>query len=185
MRLEGKGVTNAKYSWEYSKKTEPRGKILFDTLKLFLNKGDTVLDVDCGYSPLAKHLLENDHSITGFDISQIPILYLKRTHPNGEWVTMEDAEAKFTNYSVLLLLGVTTPLYTVYSKTYFETTERLLNLNRPRLILAESADAADQKLYRQVCVLLNNQRYYLKKKGRYDAKLIRASKRHYSVWVHP
>jgi len=178
-------MTNAKYSWPYSRKTEPRGKILFDALKPFLNKGDTILDVDCGYSPLAKHLLENGYSITGFDVSQIPILYLKRTHPNGNWITMEDAEAQFKNYSVLLLLGITTPLYTVYSQTYFETTERLLKLNRPRLILAESANGADQKLYQQICVLLNNQHYYLNKEGGYDAEMIRASKRHYSMWVQP
>jgi len=178
-------MANAKYSWEYSRKTEPRGKILFDTLKPFLNKGDTILDVDCGYSPLAKHLLENGYSITGFDISQKPIRYLQRTHPKGKWVTMEDSEAQFMNHSVLLLLGVTTPLYSVYSKTYFETTERLLKLNRPRLILAESADAANQTLYKQICNLLTSHLYSLKKKGRYDAKMKRASKRHYSVWVRP
>ena len=172
----------AEFSWGYSRKTEPRGKILFDTLKTFLNKGDKFLDVDCGYSPLAKHLLINSYSITGFDISQIPILYLQKTHPNGKWVTMKDSEAQFRNHSVILLLGVTTPLYPIYSKTYLETTERLLNSNSPRIVLVESADQADQKLHTQICKILTPQ-HSLKKRGQYDAKMIKATKRHYSIWM--
>jgi len=182
--VASKEILNMKsnYVWGYSRKTEPRGKILFDVLKPFLIKGDTILDVDCGYSPLAKHLLENGYSLTGFDVSEIPILHLQRTHPDGKWVTMDDAEAQFRNQSVILLLGVTTPLKPVYSKTYLETTERLLNSNSPRIVLVESADQADQKLHTQICKILTPQ-HSLKKRGQYDAKMIKATKRHYSIWM--
>jgi len=172
------------YSWGYTKKTEPRGTILFSALESLLKEGDVFLDMDCGYSPIAKHVLENGYSITGFDISSEVIDYLRRVHPRGRWVTLEDVNAKFQGYSIFLLLGVTTPLYKVYSETYYETTERLLSLNSPRVVLIESADAADQMLYKRVCEMLENTGHYMKKcEEKYDARMEKASRRHYSIWV--
>ena len=173
------------YSWDYSRKTEPRGSILFDALSPLLEEGEHFLDVDCGYSPMARHILDHSHKITGFDINPKPIQHLKQIHPQGDWIVLEDVDAKFVSYTVLLFLGVTTALYPAYSKTYLKTAERLIDLNKPRLVLVECAKGADQKLYLQVCELLNSHHYFLKKKSHYDAKMIRASKRHYSVWVQP
>ncbi len=172
-----------RYPWRYSEKTEPRGRILFDALRPLLEKGDSFLDVDCGYSPMASHILDHGHTITGFDVDPGVIEHLKNTRPRGEWVELDDVDANFQGYTVLLFLGVTTALKTVYSETYLETAERLLDLNNPRVILVESADEADQELYNQVCKLLENTgRYVKKQEDGYDAGLEAASARHYSAW---
>jgi len=82
-----------------------------------------------------------------------------------------------------LLLGITTPLYPIYSSTYLSSLTRLIKTNHPRVVLAESADAADQQLYINVCELLLKHGYTKVKAGSYDAKLQRASLRHYSLWL--
>lgn len=157
---------------------------MFDALKPFIKKGDTFLDVDCGHSPLAKHILRGGHSITGFDIAFNVIQHLQDIYPKGNWITLDDADAEFQGYSVLLLLGVTTPLYKVYSETYYETTKRLLGLNYARVVFVESADGADQTLYKQVCEMLEKVGHYVKKcEKKYDAEMKRASRRHYSIWI--
>lgn len=172
------------YSWKYSEKTEPRGRILFKAIKPLLEEGDKFLDMNCGYSPMATHIIEHGHTITGFDIAPEPIHHLRRTCPQGHWPATPDAGAHFQGYTVLLLLGVTTALKKIYSQTYLESAERLLWLNIPRVILIETADGADQKLYLQLCELLEGTGRYMRKlEGRYDAEMRWATNRHYSIWV--
>lgn len=171
------------YNWTYLKEEKVRGKFLFDLLQPYLQPSDTVLDVDCGYSPMAELFIKGGYRLFGFDVNAEPIAYLKRTQPQGDWHIQPDSMANYSGCTVFLLLGVTTPLYPIYSSTYLQSLERLLEANRPRVVLAESADAADQELYIQVCQLLSRYGYTKKEYRQYDAKLQQASLRHCTLWL--
>lgn len=173
------------YAWMNLKDNSVRGEILFDALEPYLKVRDCVLDVNCGFSPMAKELISFGCSITGFDINHLPIKHLKKTVPNGFWVVSSDQEAKktFVRKDVFLLLGITTPLYSIYSKTFLDSTKSLITSNNPRVIMLESADGADQKFYNQTCDWLRENHYFLKEESHYDAEISRASKRHYSIWL--
>lgn len=170
------------YAWGHLKQTEDRGKILFNAIKPYLKSGDKFLDINCGFSPMAKCVLESGYSILGFDINSIPIMYLKKNFVQGEWHDIKDEKANFKGYAVFLLLGITTPLYSVYSETLLTSLKRLLTLNRPRLVMAESADAADQRYYRDTCSILQEFGYVQKVVRPYNARLTEATLRHYSIW---
>lgn len=96
----------SKYPWPYLMKNEVRSKVLFEALKPHLHDGEQVLDVGCGYSPLAEPLLANEHSIFGFDPNVGCINYLRKNFPQGGWVRsgFRDMPTKFC--TVLLLLGI-------------------------------------------------------------------------------
>ncbi|MBA7654597.1 Ubiquinone biosynthesis O-methyltransferase [subsurface metagenome] len=177
-------VNKMTYVWPQLQKTEPRGKILFELLKPHLKQKDSFLDVNCGYSPMAKHILESGYSLLGFDNNAIPIEHLKQHQPKGTWHVLSDEQANFKGYSVFILLGITTPLYPVYSSTFLQSVERLLKTNSPRLVLAEGANAANRTLYQQTLKLLTEtDRYKCVDTGNYDAQISRGSKRHYSIWL--
>lgn len=131
---------------------------------------------------MAEQLIKEGHQLIGFDINPIPIEHLKKHVPKGVWLNIPDEQANFRGNSIFLVLGITTPLYSVYSKSLLKSLKRLIELNRPRLILAESADAADQNLYQSTCKLLQEYGYVQVTSKRYDADLTRASMRHYSLW---
>lgn len=176
------------YKFEYSKKTEDRGKTLFDAIKPHIGNKESFLDIDCGYSPLANMVIEAGHRILGFDINEIPINHLKENHPRGEWLILSDDTADFKGYSVFIILGITTPLYSCYSKTFLDSLKRLLRSNRPRTILIESANGADQEYYNKTMGILCSgeatpgEKYYPVASMEYDTNMDKASKRHYSIW---
>ncbi|MQY62593.1 methyltransferase domain-containing protein [archaeon] len=171
------------YAWTHLKNVEKRGRILFNALKPYLKQGDNILDVNCGYSPMAEYFIKEGYSILGFDIHPEPIQQLRQNHPKGIWTIMPDTEANFKLNSVFLLLGVTTPLYPMYSKTFLKSLKHLVKLNKPRVILLESADGADQRLYKETCDWLIENCYTKRVSERYEAKISRASKRHYTIWT--
>ncbi len=171
------------YAWANLKNVEKRGRILFNTLKPYLKQGDNILDVNCGYSPMAEQLIKEGHQLIGFDIHPEPIDHLKKHVPKGVWLNIPDEQANFRGNSVFLLLGIATPLYPIYSKTFLQSLKRLIALNEPRVILTESADGADQQLYKQTCEWLMENHYTQRTSDRFDAEMSRASKRHYSIWI--
>ena len=173
---------SGKYSWAYLEDTEERGKTLYAELKRFLLKGDAVLDLACGYSPLAKPLLRDGYTIMGFDVHPKPITQLKEMYPGGWWLQLSDEHADFSAFDVLLLLGITTPLYSVYSKTLIDSFHRLLDLNRPRLVVAEVAYTADHGFYNETLELLKLKGYRRVASLIYSCSFSRAARRRCSFW---
>ena len=120
----------------YLKKTEFRGRILFDLLKQCLRKGDRVLDSGCGYSPMAELLLSSGYEITGFDIYPDAIAYLNKNQPGGCWWCIPYKATGFTGFTVLLLLGASK---TWNEEDFHEYILRTITQNRIRLIVLERA----------------------------------------------
>lgn len=171
------------YPWAYLEHGAARGKILFDAIQPFLKRGDAFLDLACGYSPLARLILDAGYSLCGFDINPVPIQHLKKTLPKGRWLVAGDKDIDTVGYSVFLLLGITTPLQPVYSTTLLLSFMRLLQANKPRLVLAEGASRIDQTFYEKTMKLLGDAAEYMQEVSvQYDAHLTQASKRHYSIW---
>lgn len=122
------------YNYSYLEEVQVRERSLFQIIEPYLKPGDRILDVNCGYSPLARPLLEAGYDILGFDINPIPIAYLKEEFPKGEWHQISHEDANFEGFSVLLLLGFSISSYGASFKT---SLGRLLDSNKPRVILAE------------------------------------------------
>ncbi len=120
----------------YLKKTEFRGRILFDLLKHCLRKGDRVLDSGCGYSPMAESLLSSGYEVTGFDIYSDAIAYLNNTHPAGYWWCIPYQATSFTGFTVLLLLGAGGAWN---GKDFHDYILRVITQNRIRLVMLERA----------------------------------------------
>lgn len=120
----------------YLKKTEPRGKILFARIRPHLWEGDKFLDSGCGYSPMAAHILEANHKITGFDIYPEAIDYLKQKIPSGDWHCTPYEKAHFKGYTVLLLLGASDAWN---MEDFYDYVIRTITQNQIRLIFLELA----------------------------------------------
>lgn len=106
-----------------------RGKILFTTLKPYLNNGDRILDFGCGYSPMAKHLIKN-YELIGIDTDEDCVSYLSLKHPNGTWVS--DSFYDYGDIDVLLFLSFVTDVY------MFGRLNELVDNSRPRIILTDT-----------------------------------------------
>jgi len=169
------------YGWPYLKETRIRGKFLFSIIKPYLREEDKVLDVCCGYSPLANPLLEAEFHITGFDIHPSPIQYLKDKAHRGDWYQASCEEASFTGFSVFLLLGATVS----WDISFHSFLSRALESNEPRLILLDVSiippDAVWIKIYDNVIAYLQKKGYKVVSTGKYESMMKAASKRNYSL----
>jgi len=169
------------YGWTYLKETHIRGEFLFSIIKPYLREDDRVLDVCCGYSPLANPLLEAEFRITGFDIHPSPIQYLKDKFHRGEWYQVSCEEASFTGFSVFLLLGATVS----WDISFHHFLSRALESNEPRLILLDTSiippNAVWIKIYDKVITYLQNKEYKVVSAGKYESGMKDANKRSYSL----
>uniref|UniRef100_A0A6M3M4K1 Putative methyltransferase n=1 Tax=viral metagenome TaxID=1070528 RepID=A0A6M3M4K1_9ZZZZ len=127
------GTKRRSKKWQYLKDDGYRGRILFEALESYLKPGDRVADICCGYSPMAKHLVDSYHCM-GFDLNGDAIKILKDRFPEGEWVTASYTEMTLKDFSILLLLGVSAhQIETDFHKFLSET----LASNHIRLIMVE------------------------------------------------
>lgn len=131
----------SRYEYPYLKDVHRRGETLLNIIKLHLKPEDNFLDMMCGYSPLAKPLLESGYHITGFDGSSKAIKDLKQIYPKGTWIHSSSFEKLNLRYesdcpfSVILLLGA----FEVCSQASFiSLTQKILNVNKPRLFFLET-----------------------------------------------
>ena len=165
----------------YLRKTEPRGAILFDLIRPHLREGDRILDAGCGYSPMATHILEIGHRITGFDINPEPIDHLKQKHTRGEWICTMYEKASFKGYTVLLLLGANDAWNGEDFKDYVL---RAVTQNPIRLVLLEMARARAQprvRGYNSALNVLLEMGYHLVDSGGYESGMDRASTRIFDI----
>lgn len=186
------------YLWPHHKETEFRGQTLFQVIKPYLRPGDRVLDVACGYSPLAKPLLQAGFHLTGFDNAHEPIIHLKNHFPEGEWHQLSFERANFRGFDVLLLLGLTGLIYSDSrsAQKYNSFLNRMIEGNHPRIVLLDSAKGSMdtgvrngvfikpkgwQIVYNNSVNLLKNKRYRNQMSGEYDAKMKEASLRIYCL----
>lgn len=127
------------YPWPHLERTEVRGTVLFSKLVSYLKQGDRVLDVCCGYSPLAKPLLENRYLVAGFDREQAPIDYLNEHYPRGHWLHASVEKFYGSNlyrdFRVLLLLGPDPPQETVQFQQYLR---ELVAENHTEVVLLDT-----------------------------------------------
>jgi len=159
------------------KKTEPRGSILFNVLEPYLKNGDKVLDACCGYSPLAKYIINHGCKIIGFDNNLEAIKFLEKEHPSGTWYFLSYKTGKYFSIDVLLLLGVVH----FYSTPEFR---RIMHMIHPRIILLETANIPENiKHYNSMSDFLLSKGYEKSTGGKYDAELEFASERTFSLYT--
>lgn len=198
-----------RYNYRYLKETEFRGQTLFNIIKPYLKPGDQFLDMNCGYSSLARPLLQAGYDILGFDMNPTPIRYLKKHFPKGQWQQISHENANFKGFSVLLLLGFS---ISSYGTSFLASLSRLLDSNKPRVVVAEvyrgpevswfsvlSSIALNylkgkpvsfraltmlpyRVAYKEALRLLAKNGYRQSTSAEYDAKMSVASIRIYSVW---
>jgi len=130
--------------WARLQQTEPRGKILYEELQEYLVSKDRVLDLNCGYAPLAGHFLSANHKVTGMDLSGPAINELEQREPQGEWKLLNIEKLysnvhKIKDFEILLQLGV----YNLQDeKEYQIFLHDLLQQKQPRIVLLEAAIGA-------------------------------------------
>jgi hypothetical protein len=90
--------------WEYLKKTEPRGKRIYEIIKSYIKDCKVVVDMNCGYAPLYPYLKGLDYY--GYDSDKDCIEYLKKKYPNGSWkCCTDDKISPPKKFDLLLVLG--------------------------------------------------------------------------------
>jgi SAM-dependent methyltransferase len=196
------------YNWPHLEKTEPRGSILYDVLKSHLLPGDRILDVNCAYSPLAKHLLADGYGITGFDVAPEPIDFLKKNHPGGSWSqidvrTMYDNPMILGTFDVLILIGAGS----IEDNDYVTATEMfhnkylrpIIKMMKPRLVFLESPEIVSSDKDKKTLYINRGTTYYTTtfnvavdicaeneymviESGRYEAELKELSIRFYALF---
>jgi len=164
------------YKYPYLVKTEPRGRILFNILSPHLEEHDTILDVHCGYAPLAKWLLDAGFDVWGFDSSTEAIKHLREKHPNGHWISRPVNEFPFKiNFDVILLLGYDWHSFIDLLKYY----------TKYRLVLLEVVKVTKRlpchKNYDKAIRFLTAKGYVILESGEFDAELERGSTRIYCL----
>jgi len=170
-----------KYPW--LQKTQPRGQILYDLLAPYLKDGDKILDVACGYSPMAKQLIQAGYAVSGFDTDAEVIKALKETYPTGNWIHGSYESLEYRGYTVLVMLGITK---TPHSEDNFKDwLRRLIEKNEFHTVLLEVGDAPPEyprfQLYIHFIKMLMELGYSHVAAGEYDATLDMVSKRIYSI----
>jgi len=140
------GTKRRAKKWEYLKDDGRRGDILFEALEPYLEPGDRVADICCGYSPMAKHLIGRwrfpSYQCMGFDVNGDAIRILKDAFPEGEWVNASYTEMTLKDFSVLLLLGVSAHQI---EADFHEFLSEILAGNHIRLIMVEvKLDSAER-----------------------------------------
>lgn len=167
------------YQWPHLKETLKRGQILYDALKPHLKSGDRILDAACGYSPLAGPLLREGYCLAGFDNNYEAVKHLEDAFPEGSWLTETYAQASYSGFTVLLLLGTTGLIYLnpKAMSDYRSFLERALSvLNGIRIILLDTAKGPEpptepwQLLYAETVKILSGKSYTnVLGRGSYDA----------------
>lgn len=169
------------YPYPHLKSCAHRGRFLFDVLGGWLKLDDVILDVLCGYSPLAEHLLSAGYSLTGFDRSSVPIGHLKKTFPEGNWFQASHEAVALEGFSVLLLLGAEkalwTPSYEALLSNQFKAGVRLVLLEgcQPRKQVSKD-------FYKGVDHFIEGKGYELIFSGNFDARLSHLPRRIYSLY---
>jgi len=129
------------YPWVYGKDMRFRGKLLFDLLRPYLQPGDCVLDVGCGYSPLADHIVNFGCQIRGFDTSLTPLKALRKRVSKGCWQQATYKTAKVGSFSILLLTGLTGHIgnasFIAFLKKAFK--------EKPRVILVDTVTGSTKR----------------------------------------
>ena len=170
------------YKYDYLRKTEIRSRRLMEALKPHLRKGEAVLDVCCGYSPLAKQLIDLGHSVVGFDYREDVIDHLRRTAPRGEWHMCNYADFKAEPFTVLLLLGMDAE---PHSKQRFQKwLSALLDAHKPNLIFIEAIKPPSQwavRLYERIEGIAFECDYTVSSRGGFDSGMEKAAIRRYTL----
>ena len=172
-KLHGKIYAKKRqYTWPYLKKTKIRGKILFNIIKPYLKLNDNFLDINCGYSPLASHVLHANHRIVGFDINPYTIRYLRRHFPRGSWYCTSYKNFNMKDFSIFLLFGPD-PAVKKKDPSFQEFLLRLLKHNNPRLIFLETckSHASSVNFYNEIIALVMEKEYIKLDGGEYDSKM--------------
>lgn len=144
--------TASKYRWPHLQRNEVRREHLFKALKRYLHPKDHILDICCGYSPLAKLLLDSGCDITGFDVFEDCIKHLRRILPKGRWMLKSFKKVELYPYSVLLFLGL--PGDIGVTKIFNKFLTNILSVE-PRIILMDTAVASKDNVVFKNGILLH------------------------------
>jgi len=168
-------INDGEYIWYWLKDNKDRGRTLYEAIKEHLKSDDTILDVNCGYSPLAEHLQSYD--LKGFDNHIRPIMHLKQTYRNNDWHLMSYEKA-WIPCSVMLILGMSD-----YSG-FYEYIDRAIKFSYPRLIMVEASTDEDnvKNFYYEVCNLINK-RYNLLESCSYDGNTDIHQSRNFDIFT--
>jgi hypothetical protein len=152
-----------------------RVSILWSAIKDYLREGDTVFDLNCGYSHLTPPLTSLGHKVTGVEINEDAVEWLREHHPNETWI-QADSYAYLKNNEVgrqdiLLLLGTSHPPMT--SEEYQNALSASISQMNPRVILIESGVSDAYKPWVQAYPMtmrtLTKLGYEEKSSGSFDA----------------
>ena len=168
-----------KYVWDYLKpENNNRSEILSKILNPYIQSSEKVLDINCGFSPLAGLFLSNNCDFTGFDISEEAIAYAKERFKKANFFVSDDSSAPVpSDLDVIIHLGVTggKDRWNLESKTEIETTKRAILNNLPRMIILESAQVRKTSYETLRDFVKELSAYELKEEREYDFKITNTS----------
>ena len=79
------------YSWDYLiPENNNRSSLLAEILGPYIRPGEHVLDMLCGFSPVAKTMIDRGCTIEGFDKREEAINYCRRSYPEGRYAVARD-----------------------------------------------------------------------------------------------
>jgi 2-polyprenyl-3-methyl-5-hydroxy-6-metoxy-1,4-benzoquinol methylase len=171
------------YSWSHllPKHSEYRSQLYWNVIKDYIDENDIVLDVNCGYSPLAKYMIDDVQKYIGFDKNIKSIEYLSNTYPKGEWRVSDYNNEYIEGITVLLLVGIGGYL------NFDEYMRNMVRINRPKIVFTETyfgkIDDKCKQYYRNICKYLARNGYVKKIEKKEDVKIPKNSIRKYCVWI--
>lgn len=173
------------YKYPYLENNEYRGRYLYSEIKPFLGKKETVLDVACGYSPMAKFFIEDGHKIIGFDTHKEPIKNNKERFPNQTWVLESYENFNYDGFSIMLILGIVRiPQGDIKFQKWLE--QRLDN-NYINIIMIEAGELRKNlpryKIYPKIRSIIEDHSFKLRKNSSYNAKIDVLPNRVYSIYT--
>lgn len=155
-----------KYAWDYLKpENSDRVAFLENLIKPYLNEHEVVLDLDCGFSPLAGLFLNHDNRFIGVDKSEDAIRYCRENYKGGEFYVSDDScLPPIGPIDVLLHLGITpgTDPWGLESRTEVQTGINVIIRNLPRLVVLEA--------WMKDCSRYEEHKNFVKKMSGYDLK---------------
>jgi hypothetical protein len=128
-------------TWEYLCAQSDRGELLLPHVERLLRPGDRVLDIYCGFSPLAGLLREVE--IRGFDSDGRIIEELRERYPEHRWHQISERHLPFAELpeeiDILVGLGLSRGHAPWDAQHALEIVRYLLGRYYPRACLFESA----------------------------------------------
>lgn len=113
-----------------------------EILSPYIRPGDHVLDMLCGFSPVAKTMIDRGCTMEGFDKSEEAIIYCHRSYPQGRYTVARDEDLVLpdrVDFLVHLGIAPVVALEDWVSATEQGTSLQVILKRQPRIVVLEGA----------------------------------------------